>query len=77
MYDARSNLAQDVTKQLQAHFATELFVTEIPKNIRLAEAPSHGMPVLMYDAQAKGSIAYLSVAKEVIKRVKQIQQENN
>ena len=77
MYDARSNLAQDVTKQLQAHFAAELFVTEIPKNIRLAEAPSHGMPVLMYDAQAKGSIAYLSVAKEVIKRVKQIQQENN
>ncbi len=76
MYDARSNLAQDVTKQLQAHFAAELFVTEIPKNIRLAEAPSHGMPVLMYDAQAKGSIAYLSVAKEVIKRVKQIQQEN-
>ncbi len=77
MYDARNNLAQDVTKQLQAHFASELFVTEIPKNIRLAEAPSHGMPVLMYDAQAKGSIAYLNVAKEVIKRVKQIQQENN
>ncbi len=76
MFDARSNLSQDVSRQLTDYFGSELFVTEIPKNVRLAEAPSHGMPVLVYDAQAKGSIAYLAVADEVIERVERLQKEN-
>ncbi|WP_434778806.1 ParA family protein [Neisseria sp. Ec49-e6-T10] len=73
MFDARSNLAQDVAKQLESHFSKELFETDIPRNVRLAEAPSHGMPALVYDAHAKGAIAYLSLADEVIKRVQQKQ----
>ena len=73
LYDARSNLAQDVSAQLTTYFGSDLFQTEIPKNVRLAEAPSHGMPVLKYDPQAKGSIAYLNMAKEVIVRVAEIE----
>lgn len=76
MFDARSNLSQDVSAQLENYFGDELLKTEIPKNVRLAEAPSHGMPALIYDATAKGAIAYLNVADEIIARIKQIQQES-
>lgn len=76
MFDARSNLSQDVSAQLENYFGDELFATEIPKNVRLAEAPSHGMPALIYDPTAKGAIAYLHVAEETIERINRIQKES-
>ncbi len=68
LYDSRSRLSQEVTEQLQAHFGKQLFDTAIPRNVRLAEAPSHGLPALAYDAKAKGTLAYLALADEVLAR---------
>ena len=68
MYDARNNLANDVSAQLQQHFGDKLYRTIIPRNVRLAEAPSHGMPVLCYDKGSRGAIAYLALAGEYIRR---------
>ncbi|KPN73621.1 ParA family protein [Neisseria sp. 74A18] len=68
LYDSRSRLSQEVSEQLQAHFGPQLFNTTIPRNVRLAEAPSHGMPALAYDAKAKGTLAYQELAKELLKR---------
>jgi chromosome partitioning protein len=68
MYDARNNLANDVSAQLQQHFGDKLYRTIIPRNVRLAEAPSHGMPVLFYDRGSRGAIAYLALAGEYIRR---------
>lgn len=70
LYDSRSRLAQEVTEQLQAHFGKQLFTTTIPRNVRLAEAPSHGLPALAYDAKAKGTLAYLTLADEVLTRTR-------
>lgn len=67
MYDPRNRLSTEVSAQLIAHFANRVYQTVIPRNIRLAEAPSHGLPVLMYDKASKGSEAYLSLAKELLK----------
>ena len=67
-YNSQNRLAQDVGAQLQTHFGSRLFKTVIPRNIRLAEAPSHGMPALAYDAKAKGTLAYLDLADEVLER---------
>ena len=69
LYDSRSRLSQEVSEQLQAHFGRQLFNTTIPRNVRLAEAPSHGMPALAYDAKAKGTLAYQELAKELLQRV--------
>ena len=66
MFDKRSLLAQEVSAQLTEHFGKELFETSIPRNVRLAEAPSHGMPALMYDAKARGTLAYLELAEEML-----------
>jgi chromosome partitioning protein len=68
MYDARNNLANDVSAQLQQHFGDKLYRTIIPRNVRLAEAPSYGMPVLSYDKGSRGAIAYLALAGEYIRR---------
>ena len=68
LYDSRSRLAQEVTEQLMTHFGKQLFETTIPRNVRLAEAPSHGLPALAYDAKAKGTLAYLALADEVLAR---------
>ena len=68
LYDSRSRLSQEVTEQLQAHFGKQLFETTIPHNVRLAEAPSHGLPALAYDAKAKGTLAYLALAEELLAR---------
>ena len=68
MYDARNNLANDVSAQLQQHFGDKLYRTIIPRNVRLAEAPSHGMPILRYDRNSRGAIAYLALAGEYIRR---------
>ena len=67
MYDSRNNLSNDVSDQLKEHFPEELYKTKIPRNIRLAEAPSHGMSILQYDGLSKGSLSYYSLAGEIIK----------
>jgi chromosome partitioning protein len=68
MYDPRSSLTNEVTEQLKAHFGEKLYDTVIPRNVRLAEAPSHGMPALVYDKQSKGAQAYLALAGELSRR---------
>lgn len=68
MYDERTNLAQQVTQELKNFFGEKLFATTIPRNIRLAEAPSHGQPVLLYDVRSRGAEAYIRLAKEVMER---------
>lgn len=68
MYDPRNNLAVQVTEQLSKHFGDRLYRTSIPRNVRLAEAPSFGMPVLAYDRGSRGSRAYIDLARELLKR---------
>lgn len=68
MFDPRSNLARDVSSQLSHHFADKLYNTSIPRNIRLAEAPSHGLPVLKYDKHSRGTLAYLAFAAEMLRK---------
>lgn len=69
MFDSRVTLQQQVSDQLDAHFKEKVFSTIIPRNVRLAEAPSHGMPGVNYDNSSRGAKAYLSFAKELINRV--------
>lgn len=68
MYDDRTNLAQQVTETLRAYFKERLFKTVIPRNVRLAEAPSHGKPVALYDARSRGTEAYFELAGEFLER---------
>ncbi|WP_345427083.1 ParA family protein [Halioxenophilus aromaticivorans] len=68
MYDPRSSLTTDVSAQLSEHFGGRLYRTVIPRNVRLAEAPSHGMPVIAYDKQSKGAMAYMALAGEILRR---------
>jgi chromosome partitioning protein len=68
MYDPRMSLTNDVSSQLKEHFGDQLYQTVIPRNIRLAEAPSYGMPVLVYDKQSRGAQAYLALAGEMSRR---------
>ena len=68
MYDPRNSLTNDVSDQLIQHFGERVYRTVIPRNVRLAEAPSHGEPVLAYDKQSKGAIAYLALAGELLRR---------
>ncbi len=68
MYDPRISLTVEVTNQLTQHFGDKLFRSVIPRNIKLAEAPSFGMPVLHYDRQSKGALAYLALAGEMLRR---------
>ncbi|GAA5166058.1 AAA family ATPase [Viridibacterium curvum] len=70
MFDPRSTLSQQVSAQLEAHFGDKVFKAVIPRNVRLAEAPSHGLPGVVFDKAAKGSQAYLSFAAEMIERIK-------
>ena len=70
MYDERTNLAQQVTQNLKEFFGDKLFKTAIPRNIRLAEAPSHGKPVMLYDPRSRGSDAYRELAEELLTRQK-------
>lgn len=68
MFDPRSNLSRDVSDQLQSHFKDKVYNTSIPRNVRLAEAPSHGLPVLEYDKNSRGALAYLALAAEMLRR---------
>ena len=68
MYDPRNTLAQQVSAQLLEHFGDKVYRTVIPRNVRLAEAPSHGLPVLKFDQDSKGAQAYLALAGEMLNR---------
>lgn len=69
MFDPRMALSQQVSGQLEGHFGDKVFKTVVPRNVRLAEAPSHGLPGLIYDPQSKGAQAYLAVGEEVLARL--------
>ena len=71
MYDDRTNLAQQVTHELKKYFGDKLLQTTIPRNVRLAEAPSYGKPVLLYDVRSKGAESYIRLAKELMDRMMQ------
>jgi len=71
MYDPRSKLTLEVSNQLFTHFGDKVYRTVVPRNIRLAEAPSYGMPVLQYDRQSRGAVAYLALAGEMLRRQEQ------
>jgi chromosome partitioning protein len=68
MFDPRNNLANQVSAQLIVHFDDKVYRTIIPRNVRLAEAPSHGMPVLQYDRTSRGALSYLALAGEILRR---------
>ncbi len=68
MHDPRNNLANEVSAQLIQHFGDTVFRTIIPRNVRVAEAPSHGLPVLMYDKSSRGAVSYLALASEYLRR---------
>ena len=68
MFDPRNRLANEVSDQLTEHFRDDVYSTIIPRNVRLAEAPSHGQPIIVYDSSSKGAESYLALAKEVRQR---------
>ena len=68
MFDERTNLAQQVADELKKYFGAKLCTTTIPRNIKLAEAPSHGMPALVYDVRSRGAESYIRLAKEILDR---------
>ena len=67
MFDVRNNLGNEVSNQLLKHFGEQVFRTIVPRNVRLAEAPSHGQPITQYDRESRGSVAYLGLAGEIIR----------
>ena len=77
MVDMRNSLTKDVTAQLHEYFGDQVFRTMIPRNVRLAEAPSHGLPALLYDAQSVGAKTYLALAGELIGRLSQATPAND
>lgn len=68
MYDARLRLANQIFEELKGHFGDMVFTTVIPRNIKLSESPSHGLPVMLYDPESRGAIAYAQLAKELLAR---------
>jgi chromosome partitioning protein len=66
MYDARTNLSHDVVREVRTHFPGEVFETLIPRSVRLAEAPSHGVPISAYDPSSAGATAYRELALELL-----------
>ena len=68
MYDERTNLGQQVARDIREFFKDRVFATVIPRNIRLGEAPSHGIPAILYDVKSRGSEAYLALARELLAR---------
>jgi chromosome partitioning protein len=68
MFDPRNNLTNEVSGQLLVHFGDKVFRTVIPRNVRLAEAPSFGVPALYHDKESRGALAYLALAGEMIRR---------
>jgi chromosome partitioning protein len=72
MYDPRITLQQQVSEQLKAHFAEKVFDTVIPRNVRLAEAPSYGLPGVIFDPSARGSVAFVDFAQEMVARIRKL-----
>lgn len=72
MYDSRNNLSRQVSEEIRRHFAAEVFEAVIPRNVRLSEAPSHGLPALLYDITSRGATAYLELAREIIRGVNRL-----
>jgi chromosome partitioning protein len=68
MYDPRNSLTNDVSSQLHRHFGEKVYRTVVPRNVRLAEAPSHGLPAMYYDKYSRGAKAYMALAGEIIRR---------
>jgi chromosome partitioning protein len=68
MYDERTNLGQQVSRDIRAYFQERVFTTVIPRNIRLGEAPSHGLPAIVYDVKSRGAEAYIALARELLAR---------
>jgi chromosome partitioning protein len=68
MHDERTNLAQQVSREIRGFFGDQVFSTAIPRNVRLGEAPSHGMPVVLYDPRSRGAEAYIALARELLRR---------
>ena len=69
MFDGRTNFSTQVAQEVRRHFPGKVYATVIPRNVRLAEAPSHGLPVTMYDKHSRGSIAYKAMAQEIIEKL--------
>ena len=65
MYDPRNSLTRDVSRQLIQFFGDKVFRTVVPRNVRLAEAPSHGLPAILYDRHSRGAVAYMALAGEI------------
>jgi chromosome partitioning protein len=74
MYDGRNRLTKEVSEQLLSHFGKKVYHTVIPRNVRLAEAPSHGVPIMSYDKNSQGAAAYLALAGEILRRYDKVQQ---
>ena len=70
MYDSRTNLSAEVVEEVKSHLEKNVYRSIIPRNVRLSEAPSHGVPITMYDTKSKGSEAYISLAQEVIAKAR-------
>ena len=68
MHDGRTNLSQQVSRDIRDFFQEKVFKTIIPRNVRLGEAPSHGLPVILYDVTSRGAEAYIALAKEILGR---------
>ena len=69
MFDGRTNFSTQVAQEVRRHFPGKVYATVIPRNVRLAEAPSHGLPVTVYDKHSRGSLAYKAMAQEIIKKL--------
>jgi chromosome partitioning protein len=72
MFDPRITLQQQVSEQLKAHFGSKVFDTVIPRNVRLAEAPSYGLPGVIFDPGARGSQAFVEFAREMVERIQKM-----
>ncbi|MEC7121234.1 MAG: ParA family protein, partial [Pseudomonadota bacterium] len=70
LFDPRNTLTNDVSHELEKHFPEQMLKTVIPRNVRLAEAPAHGLPVMFFDKNSRGSLAYLNLAAEVVRQSK-------
>jgi len=68
MYDGRLRLANQIYSEVKKHFQELVFKTVIQRNVKLSEAPSHGLPVILYDSESRGALNYLALAKEIIKK---------
>jgi len=70
MFDGRTNFSTQVAQEVRRHFPGKVFATVVPRNVRLAEAPSHGLPVTVYDRSSRGAVAYRAIAEEIIGRLR-------